>query len=300
MFLCLLALIFWGCREEKGTVELEARSGDVTLYVRAAGCPQPQELLIAVAGGPGLSSHYMTGLERLAGPDLAVVTYDQRGVGRSSAPASYVRNYDLRDYVDDLEAVRKAVGAEQVHLLGHYWGAMVALRYASLYPERVNSIVMYGGAPPTLDWVRHANIQIVERIETLIEDGIIDIEDYATGSEEWWQEVIRAYFSDPSFYFSPLEDGEPPESNYNVALLTWKALGEFDLTAEFAEVKCPVLILFGAGDPAGRPLAAATQDALANAEVEFVVIEDCGHFWQERPEPFYAHVTDFLGLTAPE
>jgi pimeloyl-ACP methyl ester carboxylesterase len=243
----------------------------------------------------------MTGLERLSGPDMAVVTYDQRGLGRSSAPTPYARNYGLMDYVADLEAVRKKVGAEKVHLLGHYWGSMVALRYAGLYPERVNSIILYGGAPPTLDWVRHANIQIVERIETLIEDGIIDIEDHTTGSDEWWREVVRAFFSDPNFYFSPLEDGDPPESNYNVALLTWEALGEFDLTAEFAEVKHPVLILFGAGDPAGRPLAAATQDALPNADVEFEVIERCGHFWQEQPEAFYAHVADFLGLTpAPE
>ena len=57
--------------------------------------------------------------------------------------------------------------------------------------------------------------------------------------------------------------------------------------------------MFGEGDPAGRPLAQATVDALSNADVEFVVIEGCGHFWQEQPEPFYAHVADFLGLTSP-
>jgi hypothetical protein len=44
----------------------------------------------------------------------------------------------------------------------------------------------------------------------------------------------------------------------------------------------------------------ATQGALANADVEFAVIEDCGHFWQERPEPFFAHVTGFLGLKPSE
>lgn len=292
----LLALLFFTCRDEKGIVELEARSTDVNLYVRVAGSPESKGALIAVGGGPGLSSHYMTDLERLAGPDMAVVTYDQRGVGRSSAPTSYARNYDLMDYVADLEAVRKTVGAEKVHLLGHYWGAIVALRYASLYPERVNSIVLYGGAPPTLDWVRHANLQIIERIEALIEDGIIHIENFATGSPEWWREVIRTYFSDPNFWFSPLGDGEPPQSNYNVGQLTWKALGAFDLTAEFATVKHRVLILFGEDDPAGRPLAQATVDALSNADVEFVIIEKCGHFWQEQPEEFYRHVAAFLSI----
>jgi len=47
--------------------------------------PESGNTLIAIHGGPGLSSHYMLNLERLAGPELAVVTYDQRGVGRSTS-----------------------------------------------------------------------------------------------------------------------------------------------------------------------------------------------------------------------
>jgi len=231
------------------------------------------------------------------GQDFGVVTYDQRGVGRSSGPSSYAINYSLLDYAKDLEAIRKTIGVEKVHLFGHYWGAMVALHYASAYPERVGSIVLYGGAPPTWDWVVYANSQIVERVETLIEEGIIDLEDLTQGDPEWWREVIKAYFSDPNFWFSTEDDEGPPEFNYNVNRLTWQALGEFDLTEEFSQVEHRVLILFGEDDPAGMPLAVATRDALSNADIEFVVIENCGQFWQECPEKFYTHVGRFLGLT---
>lgn len=291
----LLALLCFACREEEAVRELEAKSADVNLYVRVAGYPKSGRTLIAIGGGPGLSSTYITSLERLAGPDFGVVTYDQRGVGRSSAPSSYVISYNLMDYVNDLEAVRNAVGVERVHLLGHYWGAMIALYYASLYPENVGSIVLYGGAPPTWDWMVDTSQRIVNRIVTLIEEGVIHIEDFPVGSSEWWREVIRAYFSDPNFWFSPEED-VPPDYNYNVNQLTAKAIREYDLTEKFAQVDHRVLILFGEDDPAGRPVAVATKDALSNADVELVEFKKCGHFWQECPDQFYAHVNAFLGL----
>ena len=140
----------------------------------------------------------------------------------------------------------------------------------------------------------HASSRIVERIRAFIEEGVIDIKDLPRGSPAWYREIIKAYFSDPNFWFSPQD--RSPEYNYNVEQLTWKAMGEYDLTAEFAQVDHRVLILFGEDDPAGMPLAVATQDALSSADVEFVVIEDCGHFWQERPDQFYSHIRGFLGL----
>ena len=296
LLVCLFTLLSLACRETGDYQELRVRSAGVDLYVRVAGCPKEGGTLITINGGPGLSSHYMTGFELFAGPDFGIVTYDQRGVDRSTGPPSYTINYNLLDYVEDLEAIRKAVDVEKVHLFGHYWGAIVALHYASVYPERVESIVLYGGAPPTWDWIVDTNARIIRRIEALIEEDVINIEDYPQGSTEWWREIIRAYFSDPNFFFTT-EDDNPPSFNYNVNGLTWKALGEYDLTEKFAKLEHRVLILFGEDDPAGRPLATVTREALSNAEVEFVVIENCGHFWQECPEQFYTHIASFLGLT---
>ena len=280
LLVCLFTLLSLACRETGDYQELRVRSAGVDLYVRVAGCPKEGGTLITINGGPGLSSHYMTGFELFAGPDFGIVTYDQRGVDRSTGPPSYTINYNLLDYVEDLEAIRKAVNVEKVHLFGHYWGAIVALHYASVYPERVESIVLYGGAPPTWDWIVDTNARIIRRIEALIEEDVINIEDYPQGSTEWWREIIRAYFSDPNFFFTT-EDDNPPSFNYNVNGLTWKALGQYDLTERFAGVTHPVLILFGEDDPAGRPLATVTREALS----------------QECPEQFYTHIASFLGLT---
>ena len=55
-----------------------------------------------------------------------------------------------------------------------------------------------------------------------------------------------------------------------------------------------VLLLWGEGDPFGVQVAQATQDALVNAEVEFVLLEGCGHFWHECPDQVYSRVRAFL------
>ena len=274
--------------------ELKVQADDVTLHVRIAGDPKAGGVLIAINGGPGLSSHYMLNLEQLAGPELAVLTYDQRGTGRSAEPAPDAANYDLLAYAEDLDAVRKAVGAERVHLLGHSWGGVVAMHYATVYPERVRSLVLMCSGPPTWVATRDAQALLGRRIQELQREGVIP-KDLPDDSGEQVQAILPAYFSDPTFAFSP-NDGDPPQHNQTVNELTWSAIKGYDLTDEVAKLDHRVLILWGEDDPFGLPMAEATRQALTNAEVEFVVLEKCGHFWHECPDEFFSHVRAFLAL----
>jgi pimeloyl-ACP methyl ester carboxylesterase len=43
-------------------------------------------------------------------------------------------------------------------------------------------------------------------------------------------------------------------------------------------------------------MAEATVAALSAARLEFVLVEKCGHFWQERPDAVYPRILAFLGL----
>jgi pimeloyl-ACP methyl ester carboxylesterase len=60
------------------------------------------------------------------------------------------RFYTTSDAVLDLEAVRAAIGAEQVNLVGISYGTRVALEYLRREPERVRSVVLDGVVPPEL------------------------------------------------------------------------------------------------------------------------------------------------------
>ena len=293
---CIVALVMSACHAEKSRFqELEAHAPGVSLYVRVAGNLESGNTLIAIHGGPGLSSHYMLNLERLAGPELAVVTYDQRGVGRSTSVPLDPANFELLDYVEDLEAVRRAVGAERVHLLGHSWGGIVALRYATVYPQRVDSIVLVSSGPPTWDGILSCFSGIEMRFLELQNTGVIP-RDLTPGTEEYGKAFLAAYFSDPTFWFSPEDEGGLPESNQQVNRLTWSAVEGFDLTSLVSGLEHRVLVFWGEDDPCGLSVGESVQEALSAADVEFVLLRDCGHFWHECPDQFFPQVHAFLSL----
>jgi len=82
-----------------------------------------------------LASWYFT-----AGPALAkthrVRMYDLRGHGKSAHAAS---GYDVRTLASDLAVL---AGDAPVDLVGHSWGALVALRFAIDHPARVRRLVL--------------------------------------------------------------------------------------------------------------------------------------------------------------
>lgn len=283
--------------EERAFQELQAESIDCTLYVRVAGNYESGSTLIAINGGPGLSSVYMLNLERLASPELAVVTYDQRGLGRSISVPPDITNFELIDYVEDLEAVRKAVGTERVHLLGHSWGGTVAMYYAIVYPERVRSMVLVGSGPPVWEGMLTCASRIQARFQELQETGVIP-SDLTPGTAEYGREYLRAYFYDPTFWFSDDDEGGPPEFNQQVSGLTWSTLEDMDLTSDVAELEYKVLLLLGEGDPCGISVGESIRDALSAADVQFVILKNCGHFWHECPKQFFSQVRAFLGLAS--
>jgi CubicO group peptidase (beta-lactamase class C family)/pimeloyl-ACP methyl ester carboxylesterase len=269
--------------------EWEVDAGDVTLYVRVAGILNTGNALIALHGGPGMSSDYMANLEQLAGPDLAVVRYDQRGTGRSSFPQSD-DDYGFEQYVADLEAVRQQVGVETVHLFGHSWGGVLAMRYATVYPQHVRSIVLMGSGTPSIADARAGQVSKLQHIAALQEQGLIPAQPTSL------HDILPSYFADPRFEMP--EELRNLSYNGKVEQLTWSVLGEYDFAAEVGLLDQPVLVLWGQDDAFGVPMAEATVSALSNAQVEFVLLQGCGHFWHECPDAFFAHVRGFLEASA--
>jgi pimeloyl-ACP methyl ester carboxylesterase len=265
--------------------ELRVPADDVTLHVRIAGPTQAKGVLIAIHGGPGNSSDYMVSLEQLASSEFTVVNYDQRGTGQSTEPSE---GYAMDNYIADLEAVRQAVGAERVHLLGHSWGGLVALRYAVAHPQRVRSIILMGSGVLTPGASQAGQANRAERIAALQQQGILP-ETLASLTD-----ILPAYFSDPNFDMP--DELKNMDYNPSVEQMTWSALGDYDFSAGVDRLDHPVLLLWGEDDPFGMVYVEATQVALSAATVETVVLERCGHYWHECPDEFFSHIRAFLEL----
>ena len=65
-------------------------------------------------------------------------------------PHGDLRHYTTSIAMGDAEAVRQALGAEQVNLVGGSYGTRAALEYLRLFPQRVRRVVIDGVAPPDM------------------------------------------------------------------------------------------------------------------------------------------------------
>lgn len=123
--------------EHHGRVEL----GEAELHVRQAGEGPP---VLFIHGGGCSSELWGECFERIAGFAHAIA-YDQRSFGRSSGePASGIARHG-----DDAAELLDRLGAAPATVLGHSFGATVALDLAARYPDRVSAMVLL---EPTVDF----------------------------------------------------------------------------------------------------------------------------------------------------
>jgi len=290
-----LAISSTNCQGSDSSVwEFDIQADDVSLHARMAGDVGSGCVLVAINGGPGLTSNYMLDLETLVSTGCAVVTYDQRGLGRSSQPndPDSPESYSLQKYADDLEAIRYEIGVDRIRLFGHSFGGIVAMQYAVDYPDRVASLIFYGSGPPNWEAIQNSQANFSERLTDLIDSG--EIPPPSEWTENGIDPLLPAYFSDPTFTFPEDGLGSAPKFDQQVNDLTYQNMIGIDLRPDLAAFDQPVLVLFGVDDPFGVEMAESVQDALKSAEIEVVLIDNCGHFWHECSDEVYARISDFL------
>ncbi|MBS0295734.1 MAG: proline iminopeptidase-family hydrolase [Proteobacteria bacterium] len=101
--------------------------------------------MLMLHGGPGAGHNYLTPMKVLA-DERPVIFYDQLGCGKSDAPED-PKIYTVARYVQEVDAIRKALGLEKVILFGHSWGSMLAIEYMLTSPNAgsVEKLIL-GGA----------------------------------------------------------------------------------------------------------------------------------------------------------
>jgi pimeloyl-ACP methyl ester carboxylesterase len=109
---------------------------DVQLNYQMTGGGAPVTMIHGL--GTNMAFWYL-GPGRMMNRHNRLLMYDLRGHGVSSVPAS---GYTLDRMCDDLLALHDELGITSAHLVGHSYGARVALAFAARYPERVRTLTI--------------------------------------------------------------------------------------------------------------------------------------------------------------
>ena len=123
-------------------MSLEARNG-VTLHVQRLGEEGSPVLMLHGLFVGSMASWYFTTAPALA-KKHRVVLFDLRGHGKSERPPS---GYDVATMAEDLGALASDFD-ERVTVVGHSYGAVVALTYALRHPERMRDLVLVDAPLP--------------------------------------------------------------------------------------------------------------------------------------------------------
>jgi len=111
------------------------------LYVDESGSPDGLPVLF-VHGGPGGGCDALS--RRFFDPTLyRIITFDQRGCGRSTPHAS-LENNTTAHLIADMQRIREHLGIDKWVLFGGSWGSTLSLAYAQRYPEHVHALIMRG------------------------------------------------------------------------------------------------------------------------------------------------------------
>jgi pimeloyl-ACP methyl ester carboxylesterase len=114
------------------------RHNGLTFDVRDAG-PADGPVVVLLHGFPQHNDSWDAVIARLTAQGYRCLAPNQRGYSPGARPPRR-RDYRIPDLVGDLGALIDASGAQQVHLVGHDWGAVVAWAAAAAIPQRLKTV----------------------------------------------------------------------------------------------------------------------------------------------------------------
>jgi len=142
--------------------------GDTRLFVEERGRGYP---LLLLHGAPGAIDHRFFGnyLDPLC-DQYRLILVDARNHGRSE-PAPQ-RTWNFEQFVHDVSALARAMKLGRYAVLGHSYGAFVALQHAVSFPGDAAQVIISNGVPSTRFLWQHVERSLREFVPESLRDQI--------------------------------------------------------------------------------------------------------------------------------
>jgi non-heme chloroperoxidase len=221
----------------------QENSGSIDLYYEDHGSGAP---VVLIHGYPLSGRAWDKQVPVLLEAGRRVITYDRRGFGKSSQPAS---GYDYDTFAADLNTLMETLDLRDATLVGHSMGTGEVTRYLAAYGSaRVASAVLVSAIPPFL-------LQTDDNPEGLPRDLFDGFSETAKADTPAWMKGFLDNFYNLDMYGGSLVSEEAFQVSLNVAtaasaiaavacIPTWLT----DFRRDLPKLDVPMLLVHGDAD----------------------------------------------------
>lgn len=279
-------------------------------YMDVPPTAEPNGLAVLLLHGKNFSgAQWSTTIEALAGRGFRVIVPDQIGFGKSSKPEHY--QFTFQALAANTRQLLDALSVDSVAVVGHSMGGMVATRFALMFPNLTERLVLVN--PIGLeDWklvAPYADVQTWYQNELKkTPDGVRAYMQASYFDGEW-----KPGYDELAAIQMGWTESPDREQLAWVSALTYDMIFTQPVLYEFGQLTAPTLLIIGQRDRTalGKNLVAPevaakmglyeqlgkrTHEAIPNSQL--VELEGIGHIPQvEAWDPYISALTTFLDVS---
>lgn len=262
---------------------LKRKINGINLHFEISG--QGPSLLLIM--GLGSSARLWTWFKPLLEKRFRVITFDNRGAGRTDKPKD---DYSTDLFADDTRALIAAMGLNRCHVMGISMGGMIAQKLALRHPKVVDRLILgctfpnFNYAPPDASVPEKMNAAML-----LPQPQRIDIALSFMFSKSFLEKNPQRIAS-----LKPLIILDQKDQGMDGFVRQFMACAGHDTMAELKNINSPTLVITGDADVMAPP----ENSRLLASEIpsaRLVEIPDAGHaFFLEESELVAEEVAKFL------
>jgi pimeloyl-ACP methyl ester carboxylesterase len=263
--------------------------------------------VILLTGGPGNSYIQLDALARTLSNKFRCILPEQRGTGKSIPSPFDSTTISVNLLTLDIKRIMDILNLKEAIFIGHSWGGMLAMNFATQFPKNVKHLVLIAPGPHK-EVKRGFDVLLANRAHSRSfdeEQRLKKLNDLIDKKEADSLEIMEAsrLFRRAYIFANPIPDSlfalvNVDKNNKMSDIIMNEIFKKFDLTKSLNNYRGKVDIITGRQDIVGYCSHELKQD---RPDANLYWINKCGHFpMYEQANEFYKILYDILGVKQVE